>query len=239
MIMEAGGTGGRPAGKHSGRSSSFRLTPIVLGALLTMLAAVLFLASSAFAPAATFPDVPADHPYGDAISELAEQKIILGYGDGSFGPDKLVLRQQFTKMITLTLGLEVSETDICPFPDVEISGPGDLYPDNYVAVAAAQGITMGTTSQTFSPYRNISRFQVMTMVVRAVEDLYPGLLSPPPLEFIATWNPEQSPDHGENARRAEYHGLLAGLPLADLDPWAPMPRGEVARFPSRRRTFRS
>ena len=195
---------------------------IILGGLLGLFV-------FATAAATIFPDVPTDHPYAGAIADLAERNIILGYTDGSFGPERSVTRQQFAKMIVLTSGHHVSEQDVCLFPDVQVSGPGGLYPDNYVAVAAARGITLGTSPQTFSPYRDISRFQVITMVVRAVDDLYPGLLGGPPPGFTASWNPDQSPDHGPNARRAEYNGLLDVIPLETLDPWAPMPRGEVAQ----------
>ncbi len=226
--MESGGTGGRSLKRHSRRFARFRLTSIGAG-LLLLSAVVLVLTSSTFAPATIFPDVPADHPYADAIADLAERKIILGYSDGTYRPDAPVMRQQFAKLIVLTLGYPVSEQNVSFFRDVEPSGPDSLYPDNYVAVAAARGITLGTGPQTFAPYRDISRFQVISMTVRAVDDLYPGLLDPPPSDFTATWNPAQSPDHGQNARRAEYNGLLALMPLESLDPWASMPRGEVAQ----------
>jgi hypothetical protein len=82
-------------------------------------------------------------------------------------------------MIVLTAGYPVTESDICPFTDVEISGPGSLYPDNYVAVAAAHGITVGTAPGLFSPEQHISRYQVLTMVVRTADALQPGLLPAP------------------------------------------------------------
>ena len=37
--------------------------------------------------------------------------IIGGYPNGNFGPDDLVIRQQFAKMIVLTLDLPVTEDD--------------------------------------------------------------------------------------------------------------------------------
>jgi len=41
-------------------------------------------------------------------------------------------------MLVLALQLPVTEDDVCPFVDVGISGPETLYPDNYIAVAAAR-----------------------------------------------------------------------------------------------------
>ena len=45
--------------------------------------------------------------------------------DGNFGPGDPVMRQQFAKMIVLTGAYPVSEANVCPFTDVESSGPGD------------------------------------------------------------------------------------------------------------------
>lgn len=51
----------------------------------------------------------------------------------------------------------------------------------------------------------------------------------PPANYVSTWDPALSLDHGQNARRAQFNHLLDGIPLAGLDPWGPMPRGEVAQ----------
>ena len=84
-----------------------------------------------------FTDVQPGDDYSEAIADLSDQGIINGFTDGTFRPGELVTRQQFAKMIVLTLGLPVTEDDICPFSDVERSGSNSLYPDNYVAVCAA------------------------------------------------------------------------------------------------------
>ena len=99
-----------------------------------------------------------------------------------------------------------------------------------MAVAWAHGIVSGKISNVFAPYENISRFQAITMVVRAIDDIDRGLLKNPPTTYKSTWNPSLSRDHGQNARLAEFNGLLALLPLATLDPLAPMARGEIAQL---------
>ena len=141
-------------------------------------------------------------------------------------------------MVVLTFALPVSEADVCPFGDVFIGGPGILYPDNYIAVAAAKGITKGVTSTHFEPDRDVTRSQAITMVVRGLESLHPGTLDPVPPEYVSTWG-DFSPDHAASARIAEYNGLLDGLgrdaahpdgDLAALDPWAAEPRGELAQL---------
>jgi hypothetical protein len=183
----------------------------------------------ASASSAGFADVPTTYPYNEAIADLAARGVLSGYADGHFGPANPLTRQQFAKMIVLTGGYPVSEADICPFDDVANGGPDTLYPDNYVAVCAAKGITTGKTATSFDPYAAISRYQVVSMVVRTADDLREDLLAPPPSGFTGTTSWTQDATHGANAARAEYAGLLSGLPLSDLDPNAPMTRGEVAQ----------
>ncbi len=206
-----------------------RPTLAVCVALLIALAVGVSAVSLAWAATDSFPDVPQGHPYYAAVLDLAERGIIDGYPDGSFGPSNLVTRQQFAKMIVLAGGYPASETDVCPFGDVIVSGPGDLYPDNYVAVAAQQGITLGLTSGTFGPHANITRYQLLSMVVRTADDLRPGLLSAPPSGWTGSAGWANDPVHGGNAARAEYNGLLAGIALSGLSPYGPMTRGEVAQ----------
>ena len=172
-------------------------------------------------PASIFTDVPPTHPYAGQIRVLASRNIVSGFGDGSFRPDDPVVRQQFAKMIVLTLGLPVSEADVSPFTDVP-SVPGDLYPDNYVAVAAKYGITLGTAPGTFSPWSRITRAQLITMVARAAS------LPEPPAGYAPPF-PDFSSTHYPWARKAAYAGLLDVLQGMgpDYDFWVPATRGEV------------
>jgi hypothetical protein len=204
------------------------LKALCVGALVVA-ALVVVLASYALAATSAFPDVPTSHPFHTAIVELADRGIVGGYTDGRFGPSDSVMRQQFAKMLTLTGGYAVSESDVCPFADVEIGGPSTLYPDNYVAVAAREGLTVGKTPTAFDPYALVTRYQVVSMVVRMVDDLRPGLLAAPPAGWAgaAAWQGDAV--HGANAARAGYGGLLAGLDLASISPYAAMARGEAAQ----------
>jgi hypothetical protein len=179
--------------------------------------------------APSFSDAPTTHPYYEAISDIADLGIINGYPGGTFKPDKPVTRQQFAKMIVLTGDYPVSESDICAFTDVLKGDATTCYPDNFVSVCAAHGITTGKTATVFDPNSSISRYQAITMVVRAADDLLPGLLVAPPAGWKATGAWGNDDIHGPNAARAEYNGLLDGLNLAVLDPNGGMTRGQVAQ----------
>jgi streptogramin lyase len=186
-----------------------------------------------------FPDVPVSHPYYGAISAMAAQQVIGGYANGNFGPDDPVTRQQFAKMIVLGLGLAVNETDFpdpaVPFVDLGADDPAKLYPHEYVAVCARNNITKGTDATHFDPLANITRQQMITMIVRAVENLAGGLAAPP-----ADWVGVLSygdPTHGSNIKKAEYNGLLDGIRasasvtgLAGWNTAGKATRGEVAQI---------
>ncbi|MBN1630161.1 MAG: S-layer homology domain-containing protein [Thermoleophilia bacterium] len=176
-----------------------------------------------------FQDVPATHPYHDAIVALAARGIIGGYTDGNFGPDDDVTRQQFAKMIVKTLGYAVTGTEVCPFVDVAAQmGTDPFYPSKYVAVCADHGITQGKTPTTFAPGEKITRQQLITMVARAAD------LPDPPVEYEAGFLPDQFSleEHFINARKAAYAGLLDGLQGIDLtyDFTLAATRGECAQL---------
>jgi hypothetical protein len=211
-----------------GASRILRLRSLVL--LLLLAALAVGLVSTLSYAAISFPDVPTDHPYRAAILDLSSRGIVTGYDNGNFGPADPVRRQQFAKMAVLTFDLPVTDHDVCPFSDVTPTPePGVLYPDHYVAVVAHAGITQGKTGTEFAPYAYISRAQVVTMVVRALNNLHPGLLEQPPQDYGPSWPISFSADHGLNCRLAEWNGLLAGLPLRTLDPWGDVSRAEVAQ----------
>lgn len=179
----------------------------------------------------TFPDVDSHHPYYTAIESMADAGIIGGYLDGTFGPDNPVLRAQFAKMICGTRAIPVDESLVAPFVDLGQDDPATLYPHEYVAAAYANGITQGLTPTRYGPYEEITRAQVITMVVRAARNLRPGVLLDPPADFDCTI-PDFSSTHYPQLRTAEYNGLLTGLRGfgRGWDPWARSSRGECAQI---------
>lgn len=191
----------------------------------------------------SFTDVASWHPYYEAIDGMRDAHIIDGYQVGDtweFRPDNTVYRAQFAKMICGVIGFLVLEDDwpdpAVPFTDLGadvLPGPdvvNSLYPHEYVANAYLTGITKGQTATTFAPYAGIKRCQMVTMTVRAVQNLRPGVLTDPPAGHDGTLG-DFSVDHGGNMQTAEYNGLLAGLAGFGVswDPWKVATRGETAQ----------
>ena len=217
------------------KSPRRRLVLRVCFGAIVLVALMALAVSLALAVSPSFSDVPESHPYRAGILDLATRGIINGYPDGTFRPDNPVIRQQFAKMVVKTLGYPVSDADISFFTDVPKSLPGSYldpsdpnYPDHYVAVTAAHGITIGKTATTFDPYGNITHQQLITMIVRA------AALPDPPASYTPPFTSGQFSldEHYLNARKAAYAGLLAGLqgvgPAYSF--LAPSTRGECAQL---------
>ena len=186
---------------------------------------LLLLSHSPALAASSFSDVPDTHPYAPAIIDLKGRGIVSGFADGTFRPNSQMTRQQFAKVIVKTLGLTVTGLESCPFGDVSRGlSPGDpLYPDKYVAVCAAAGITTGKTPSAFDPTGSVTRAQLITMVARAAD------LTEPPSAYNPSFG-NFDPAHYPWARKAAYAGLLDGLQGMgpSFDFFAPATRGEVA-----------
>lgn len=188
-------------------------------------------ATASEATTVVYVDVLPGDPYSIAIYALAAAQIITGFPDHTFRPDAPIKRMQFAKMICLGMFLTPSLFDPCPFNDVP-SGLDPLdpfYPDHYITAAYNAGVAQGKTATKYAPYESITRYQLISMMVRAAKQQMPGRIKNPPASYQSTWDPSASKDHGPNARIAEYNGMLDYLDLENLDPWGAMPRGEVAQ----------
>jgi hypothetical protein len=177
----------------------------------------------------TFSDVPEGYPYFQAIHALARAGVVEGYGDGTYRPDQRVTREEFTKMLLLTMDQIPEGEMVAPFDDVP-AVPG-LSLDDYVALAAELGITEGVTVSPplFMPSDRVLRAQVTTMSVRAADTLRAGALDAPPSGYEASYAPF-SQAHDYTAAKATFNGLLDRLVAVGpwYDPWRPAYRGEVA-----------
>ena len=213
------------------RKRSLRLFGLLALVLVAVLTGLWLGPQVPAARAAGFGDVPASHPYRVQIETLAQLGVIEGYADGTFHPDLPVTRQQFAKMVILAMRITVNEADACSFVDVQRSGAGSLYPDNYVAAAAREGITTGypgLSGPLFKPDAPIILAQLVTMGTRATM----RSLMVPPESYRSAWG-DFDPSHGVIARVAQYNGLLRELPppwgtLKSMSPWRPATRAEAA-----------
>lgn len=110
----------------------------------------LSLRSSQLAGPTRFPDVAADHWASGFINAAVETAIIQGYTDGYFRPDNNVTYAEVITMLVRAVGW---------------APVGGVWPDNYLAVAAAKGITEGVA---FQAGKAATRGDVAILASRAV-----------------------------------------------------------------------
>ena len=82
----------------------------LVSALTTAL--VVGAASTTFAAANPFSDVPADHWAYDAVAQLAQDGVINGYGDGTFRGQQEITRYEMAQMVAKAMAkTDVSAAD--------------------------------------------------------------------------------------------------------------------------------
>lgn len=179
---------------------------------------------------ALFSDIEGNR-YQYAIERLAQEGFVDGFPDGSFRPEEPVVREQFAKMISNTLILEVESVDTAPFKDVAtVYNQNDIkYPGGYVKKVAEYGITIGYPDGTFRPREDITLGQAASMIVRGMAQ--EGTLQTPPASFKGTIPFSHDP-HWRNLVTLEYNRLHTNIENwgQDFDHWKHATRGELAQM---------
>ncbi len=113
------------------------------------------------AAASPFDDLDTNAYYYKAVLWAYENGITTGMSKTKFAPDGIVNRVQCVTFLFRALGGEAAAS--IPFSDV----PGSAYYAAAVSWAAANGITLGTSEDTFSPDDDCLRAQIVTFLYRA------------------------------------------------------------------------
>ncbi len=121
------------------------------------------------ATAGEFDDVPGDQWYSDAVFWAAANGIVDGYGDGRFGPDDPITREQMAVILyryCAFKGYETSEpADISRYDDAESVSS---WAREAICWANGAGLITGMTDTTLAPKETATRAQVATILMRFV-----------------------------------------------------------------------
>lgn len=115
-----------------------------------------------------FSDVSSSDWYYDAVSLLASEGIIKGYGDGTFGPDKLITREEAAAMITqmaAKLNVQVPDNQLNFQDNDQIS----QWAKEAVRTMLSLEIIKGMPDGTFQPANNSTRAEAAVMVLRLMQ----------------------------------------------------------------------
>jgi hypothetical protein len=122
-------------------------------------------------PYGQFSDVPEDRWYSDAVKWAAANGIISGYGDGRFGPEDNITRQElvvildrYAEYVGLTLNSQLSTFNLFN-DDADIAD----YAKEAIERFFAAGIINGKPGSIFDPKGNATRAEVAAMLMRFIE----------------------------------------------------------------------
>lgn len=154
----------------------------------------------------TFPDLGGVTWAKEAIERMASLGIINGFADNTFKPNKNVTRAEFATLLIKTLGISGTASE--PFTDVTTNDW--FYYD--VALAYKYNIINGKSTTLFAPNETITRQEMATMMVRAmnvkqtiqVKDINGTLKIFKDRNLIADWAKE-------NVAIAVEQGLITGM----------------------------
>ena len=130
--------------------------------ILLMMIILIFVASFANIYAAGFPDVKKDSYLEEAIGVLSSYKVIQGYPDNSFKPDRIVTRAEMAKVVTVAAGFhEYSKNMTSVYEDMH-----GHWAESYVELADVLGIVKGISPSTYGPDNLIKFEEAYTMILR-------------------------------------------------------------------------
>lgn len=149
-----------------------------LVSILTALA-ILLSFNISFASAEEFSDLKADSTDAQAVGLLSSIGIIVGYEDGTFGPNRSITRAEAAAVMVRALGMERDAKNSAGptnFSDVAAKH----WASGYINVATSVGVIIGFPDGTFHPEENVTYEQIVKMIVcaighemRALEGGYP------------------------------------------------------------------
>ena len=133
--------------------------------VISTLAAVAILATSASAFAVSFPDVDANASYAGAVDALTTLGVVNGDDNGKFNPENTVTRAEFAKMVVEALG---AGSEAASSTDTKFVDAKDHWAAGYIEVGVAKAFINGYDEKTFGPDDQVTYAQAVKMLVAAI-----------------------------------------------------------------------
>jgi hypothetical protein len=112
----------------------------------------------------TFSDIDNKFWAYNAINDLSSRKIISGYPDGKYRPDKIVTRAEFAKIMVLAAGLNAKTVSTSSFADVKTSEWFSPYIDT--AKSYLNGYTLPDGTLSYHPNAPATREDIVIAMVK-------------------------------------------------------------------------
>ena len=200
--------------------------------VLLVIASALVVALSGAALAAGLSDLPQSllDKYGLTAAEVSA--FSQGFPDGTWRPDQMVTRAQFTKMAIDAFKIAQADPATPSFTDV---APDNMY-YRYIESARAAGLVTGMTAAIFEPYATLTHQQGYVIVMRWVAKTAgsgTGLLGDAPAMamgnlYQATAQALGGALHADGAMTGSYPVHQTGQPGETISPAAGTTRIQAA-----------
>ena len=112
----------------------------------------------------TFVDVSKDYWAYDAITMMTKANILVGMGDGRFGPNAVMTREQFATMIAQLFMIEIHQP-IAGYIFKDLNGG---FADKYISLLYALGIIDGKGDNMFGPKDSLTRAQAIAIINKII-----------------------------------------------------------------------
>ena len=171
-----------------------------------------------------FVDVAESAYYADAVKWAVENGVTGGTTATAFSPNASCTRAQMVTFLWRASGSPVVNHAMS-FTDV----PADAYYAEAVRWALAQGITSGTTADTFSPNATVTRAQAVTFIYRNVQAQGGG--------FTGSWmfpcpftDVPADAYYFESVQWCAMKNITSGTTATAFSPSAPCTRAQIVTF---------
>lgn len=167
----------------------------------------------------------ANHWANESIKYLADRGIINGMNDNQFAPNNNITRAEFITLLAKMDNIDINKYKAENFTDV----PDNAWFNPYIDWAAKNGITSGTTANTFAPNNNITREQMAVMIERFCNYKNFNLNNnKAQINFKDTNN--ISSYASSSVAKVQQAGIINGRPDGSFAPKANATRGESAQM---------
>lgn len=166
-----------------------------------------------------FKDIPQNAYYESAVSWAVENSITNGLDDEHFIPDMSCTRAQTVTFLWRAAGSPEPETEDNSFIDVA----SDSYYYKAVLWAVENGITVGTSDNTFSPEQTVSRAQTAAFLWRMAKE--------PSVDYENPFDDVDTDAYYYNAVRwAVDQSITNGTSESSFNPNADCTRAQIVTF---------
>lgn len=132
------------------------------------------------------------HMFEKEILALAKEGLVAGYGEGKFGPDDVLTREQMAQVLINAFKFKATKTT--SFTDIDKNS----WALKAISSLEENGVTIGTGGKMYSPYAHVTREQYSQFLynsINAVEkETKPEVKPDPKSETKPEEKPEVKPD---------------------------------------------